>query len=197
MNYADWDYWKQIPKTDLYSAVKLSFGIDPRDDDKIPATKRNPCQDLKIMPEELLKERHEIAIANLYHGLDASSPDPSKEYGFSIVWLAKFATWALLKGWKIPRELEAMSGAKNETQIIDALANVTKPLATIERDSLLKLVIGMAVKGYSYDPNAKKNSAVTEIATDLEKLGLSLSDDTIRKFLKEGAEQLPAKPIKT
>lgn len=81
-----------------------------------------------------------------------------------------------------------------EQSINDEPANVNKPLTTIERDSLLKLVIGMAIKGYSYDPTAKKNSAVAEIAADLTLLGLQLGDDTIRKYLKQGNEHLPAKP---
>jgi hypothetical protein len=72
-----------------------------------------------------------------------------------------------------------------------------KPFTTSERDSLLKLVIGMAVKGYSYDPSAKKNTAVADISTDLVGLGLQLSDDTIRKYLIQGVKKLPPKPIKT
>lgn len=79
----------------------------------------------------------------------------------------------------------------------NAPSNADKPLTASERDSLLKLVIGMAMKGYSYDPNAKKNSAVADIAADLALLGLPLGDDTIRKYLKQGNEQLPAKPTNT
>lgn len=190
MFYADWNYWKRIPQIDLWSAVKLSFGIDPRDEGSIPLAKRNPCKDSKIMPEDLFKERHELARSNLYHGLDASPPDSGQDYGFSKVRLPKFATWALLIELEIPKELAAMAGPRNVTQINDTLGNVDKPLATIERESLLKLVIGMAVKGYSYDPDAKKNTSVSDIAADLAVLGLQLDVDTIRKYLKQGAELL-------
>jgi len=86
---------------------------------------------------------------------------------------------------------------KFEETINDTPTNMNKPLTTSERDSLLKLVIGMAMKGYSYDPTAKKNSAVADIAADLALLGLPLGDDTIRKYLKQGNEQLPAKPTNT
>lgn len=84
-----------------------------------------------------------------------------------------------------------------ELRISESEDVIEKPLTSSERDSLLKLVIGMAVKGYSYDPNAKKNSAVADIAADLALLGLPLGDDTIRKYLKQGNEQLPAKPTNT
>ena len=60
-----------------------------------------------------------------------------------------------------------------------------------ERDSLLKLVIGMAVKGYTYKPGASKSPIPTEIADDLALLGISLDVDTVRKWLKAGAELLP------
>ena len=84
-----------------------------------------------------------------------------------------------------------------EQSINDVPANADKPLTNIERDSLLKLVIGMAMKGYSYDPTAKKNSAVADITADLALLGLPLGDDTVRKYLKQGNEKLPEKPTTT
>lgn len=61
-------------------------------------------------------------------------------------------------------------------------------LSTREKNTLLKLVLGMAIKGYTYDPKQSRNSAVTDIASDLEALGISVDADTIRKWLKEAAE---------
>ena len=73
-----------------------------------------------------------------------------------------------------------------------------KPVSETERQSLYKLIIGMAIKGYKFDPKQSKSSVITDIQNDLEKLGISLSDDTIRKWLKEAASELPAsKPNKS
>ena len=66
-----------------------------------------------------------------------------------------------------------------------------KPLHTKERESLLKLVIGMAVKGYAYDPSATKSDKPQEIADDLANLGLDLDADTVRKYLRQGCELMP------
>ncbi len=66
--------------------------------------------------------------------------------------------------------------------------NSPKPKTEIsirERESLLQLVLGMAMKGYSYAPNATRSNIVKEIADDLLLAGLSLDEDTIRKYLNE------------
>jgi len=57
-----------------------------------------------------------------------------------------------------------------------------KRLGARERDSMLKLVIGMAIKGYGYDPKAGRSGAAREIAGDLLLAGLALDEDTIRKY---------------
>jgi hypothetical protein len=66
-----------------------------------------------------------------------------------------------------------------------------KPLGGRERDSMLKLIIGMAIKGYVYDPKAGRSGTVREIADDLRRAGLALDVDTIRKYLSEAKELLP------
>lgn len=64
-----------------------------------------------------------------------------------------------------------------------------KELDVRERESLLKLVIGMAVGRYRHELGAKKSVAVTPILQDVARLGLSVSDETVRKYLRE-AERL-------
>jgi hypothetical protein len=70
-------------------------------------------------------------------------------------------------------------------------AEAEKGMGARERDSLLKLVIGMAVAAYAYDPKAARSDRPTEIAGDLERNGVPLDVDTVRKWLREAAELLP------
>ena len=63
-----------------------------------------------------------------------------------------------------------------------------------ERESLLKLVIGMAVEQYGYNPNASRNEATAHIASDLATNGVPLDRDTILKWLREASELLPNEP---
>jgi hypothetical protein len=74
-------------------------------------------------------------------------------------------------------------------------------LSETERNTMLKLIIGMAIDAYSYDPDGKKNPATGNnngsIKVALEKLGLSADEKTIKKYLNEAAARYPdAKPRK-
>ncbi|WP_445658337.1 hypothetical protein [Achromobacter sp. NCFB-sbj8-Ac1-l] len=72
-----------------------------------------------------------------------------------------------------------------------------KPLSSRERDTLLTLIAAMAKEGYKHDPTNKARSAVSDILTDVQKAGLSISDQTIRDKLKDAWELLPGNPHKT
>lgn len=71
-------------------------------------------------------------------------------------------------------------------------SNLKKPepnLSETERRSLLKIIYGMAISKYDYRPGATRNYSTGanrgSIFADLERHGLSLDPDTIRKFIKE------------
>lgn len=63
-----------------------------------------------------------------------------------------------------------------------------------EQKTLLKLVIGMAIEQYNYIHTGARNSATAQIKDDLEAHGVGVSENTILKWLREGAELLPARP---
>lgn len=75
-------------------------------------------------------------------------------------------------------EISGSTGQKHDDNIGD-----------LERSSLLKMVLGMAISKYGYQPTALRNLATGEnkgsINADLQRMGLSLNSDTIRKFLNE------------
>jgi hypothetical protein len=67
-----------------------------------------------------------------------------------------------------------------------------KSLGAREREILLKIVIGMAIKGYAHMPHDGRTTTAREIASDLRLEGIPLDEDTIRKYLNEAKELLPA-----
>lgn len=58
-------------------------------------------------------------------------------------------------------------------------------------ESLLKMIIAMAVDGYGYNPLQKKSPVPRELADIIEMQGLNIDVDTVRKWLQEGAALLP------
>ncbi len=118
-----------------------------------------------------------------------------------------------LKGWKDLYEELAAKSAKETTELRAALqqsrrdtetltAKLTemgtslptgppeKPLNTRERESLQILAFISGVKAYGYDPD-HKSGAASKAEVDTEKLGLRITDDTIRKAWKAGADLAP------
>jgi hypothetical protein len=66
-------------------------------------------------------------------------------------------------------------------------------LSTSERNTLLKLVLGMAMHGFDHDPTGSRSKAPKDIADALAGVGLSVTDDTVRKWLKLAAETVAPK----
>jgi len=60
-----------------------------------------------------------------------------------------------------------------------------------ERDSLLKILLGLALTNYTYDPRSSRNTTAKEIFSDLNLHGISVDEDTIRKWLTQAKEYLP------
>ena len=83
--------------------------------------------------------------------------------------------------------------AKNQKiQELESSVIADKPLHTKERETLLKLIIGMATDGYGYDLNAARSPIPREIVEALTSKGISLDQDTVRGWLKKASELLPS-----
>ena len=74
-------------------------------------------------------------------------------------------------------ELEAVLSNKS--------SKLKNELSARERESFLKLILGLAMKGYRYDPKSTRSKEIKDIADDLREIDLSLDEDTIRKYLNE------------
>lgn len=66
----------------------------------------------------------------------------------------------------------------------------TKPDGAVSRHTLLRIVIGLAKTRFKYDPKIIKSTVPKDIENDLIRVDVLVTDDTIRKALKE-ANSLP------
>ncbi len=68
-------------------------------------------------------------------------------------------------------------------------------LSSKQYHSLYKMILGMAIEKYGYDPDSRRNTATGEnhgsICADLEKAGLQVDADTIREHLKAASAATP------
>ena len=62
---------------------------------------------------------------------------------------------------------------------------------TKEKNTLLKLLLGLALTNYEYNPHSSRNATAREISSDLALHNLSIDEDTVRKWLNEAKQQLP------
>jgi hypothetical protein len=99
-------------------------------------------------------------------------------------------------GWREAAE-NANRELRNAAEVLkavrqrdEATTSADKPLGKRERESLLKIIAAMAIGGYGHDPTAVRSETVRQIVDDLQRQGLNLSDDTVRRFLKEAIEHL-------
>lgn len=79
----------------------------------------------------------------------------------------------------------------------------SEQLNTKTENKMLQLILGMAMEAYGYDPySADRQDATGEnknsIQARLSKMGISISNDTIKRYLDKAVEDglCPAKPMK-
>lgn len=144
-------------------------------------TKFRPDQKPKFLFDDVERTTHAAYNAETFQALQAERN-------------AAKATVEDARKWA-EKKIEEVKALRAERDSLTAQVKAFDPLNTNERGTLLKLVIGMAIKGYSHDPAASKSTAPKEIADDLAALGMTITDDTVRKYLKQAADNvLSAKP---
>lgn len=191
--------WAELPHWSAYEGVCLVHDQLPREDMSIG---KSP----KIFPQELSGIRDkEYYLRLAQHCIDtAQLSTVLKPYEF-LDWAASVNLEYHLD-WKhaVERSAATVSGVPQSTgpELIARPDTAGPPigetglrdndeLKTREKGTLLKLVIGIAVEQYGYDQDVSRGEAVKNIASDLERVGLSLDRKTIRKWLTEAAELLP------
>ncbi|MDP1647976.1 MAG: hypothetical protein Q8M01_07230 [Rubrivivax sp.] len=100
---------------------------------------------------------------------------------------------ACKRGNEIVSERDALLGERDSLRaMVDKMAAPVDSgeLTTRERDSLLRILYGMACAApYRYDSSAARNEATATIASATAAADCGVDADTVRKYLKEAAER--------
>lgn len=221
---ADFDYWSKMPSWTLDEAIALSFGKNPKVVywsrlEKIPSYTSPFVQEYIKLRELALRAKswgqlYDPVLVGIFIGWAKKNDVPfPKELEEKVIargnnildWKKMYDDLLIRNNENVDRANKLLEDSRKQTEKLKeeikvALENksatpIEKPLKTRERETLLKMIIGMAVDFYGYDPKASKSTVPKEISDNLDLLGISVSDDTIRKWLREAAEYLPNEPV--
>lgn len=183
--FPDYDYWGMRDRISVEEFVWLSIGLEPDENLKRyfeRSSSRSGNQNARLRKEAQRRRDLLNAANNLRDQRDSIRTDVAKEW-LDQVQLAVPEAFqgALLKAWK---RLNAK----------DAVLAVTTPNEDERRPepremrSIAKLLTAIAIEEYGYDPRAARSPIPGEIEGISDKHGLSISKETVLKYLRLGAK---------
>lgn len=179
----NWEKWRQVPDVRLWEGIALSLDIEPDPSDLGDANEM--AQFMVSRESKEFGERLFVATRRLSSkgDLRLNSGEPSR----SMVRLSQFAIWVLSLGWKVPPAFADLAPRPSGTE---SRGNTERSLEGKARATALKLILGMAIQAYRYDPKAKRSSSPKQIADDLQRSGIALTDETVRQWLQVAAQEV-------
>lgn len=197
-NTPDYDAWFRRDAYMAYEIQLLAIGIDPKSDfaDLILEANTNGLPrkySRNVEIQKALKQYQELkdifdrsergGKLQRYRYRDYIPQSAALEFIVDTgVFCEAFRVAA--KKWA-DRKLAGHEGTKPKPAASPSPVARERALVTRERATVLKLIAGMAIRGYAYDPKAAKNAAIGDIESDLQLLGVRLDQDTIRKWVQE------------
>lgn len=177
-------FWANLSQWTLAEAVALTVNRDPKQF-------IDPAEGASLLGQCKNVEHYHYVQEHIKRAVQAGELTDPVQPGIYVAWaqkrdlgfpevLAKLVPAAAADNQNAPSKLAKKPADKNQTALMR------------ERNTLLKLFFCAAVDGYGYDPKAERSPTAKEMESAFERLGIRISDDTIRKYLNEAKEHLPA-----
>ena len=103
----------------------------------------------------------------------------------------KLRKWVLEAGVSTHPQFLDYIGAADHDHSAAKKDGAAEKIDKREKIALAKLVAALAIDGYGYNPGSIRSPIPKEIEGICDKLGLGLTSETIRKYLRLGATHLP------
>ncbi len=184
---ADFDYWSKAAFLDLDEALFLSVGLEPKPK-FLEALKPDTSKRANADPiVEFMQARKELFRRefNPYRG---STTHKASSYLDWIKSVELKVHPAFLRMLEKMVQRTVVADPKPKTELTSDSLEMFDPR---EKLSLAKLIVVIAIREYGYDPTSKKSPIPREIENIAAELGLTLSNETIRKYLQLGSRELP------
>lgn len=172
---ADFAFWATVACWTPNEAAILSLDLDPeiRESTLVPETAQLDLVSYR---------RRELLILRAIEAGQLPSPLTPRA----------FVAWAKQRGIEIPENLR-LAVIDDSRQHDDV--TVGDNCHTKEAASMLKMILGMARGCYAWNPNDLRSTVVSDILHDLDKVGISLSANTIRSRLKEAYDRYGSQSV--
>lgn len=177
---ADFGYWSQSPHYTNHEALMLSLGIEP--------THFSSGQ--LVAMEERIKKNGKELWAPLHYLLRRKEQFRRQfpiDHGQGRIFPQRLFGWFELIELDIPLEFTSRYFKSTQEQINDTTSEIPKRPHKRELDSVAQLFTVMAIDYYGYRPDAARSPTPKEIVEAAAKVGIDISDDTVRKYLRLGA----------
>ncbi len=179
---ADFKHWSQNPRFSRHEALMLSVGVEPHhlEERKVEElAERNAEGRAKLLkPLQTLLRRRDL-IERQFRGR-MQSPNISPRDLFA---------WFQLVDLDVHPEFTSKYLDTSKGGAYPAKPS-TKPDQR-EINSICQLFTAIAIDSLGYDPHQKRSTVPKEIVDFASGMGLEISVDTVRKYLKRGAEIIP------
>ena len=206
---ADFIYWSKMQEWSIEEGIALIHGKDPKTVNYSSLKRSAPLSDLRKQFDEIIelakrsvkwKKLYDPALPSLFikwakdNGFEAPlelDRQVLKRKGNTVDWKKQYDDLLKLNNGNVGKADKLIADQRNVIDGLKLPIHNKSDLNTKEKTSLLKILLGLTLTNYEYNPNASRNSTAREIASDLELQGLSVDEDTIRKWLNQSKEYLP------
>lgn len=203
--FAKYDYWSKTEFFTLDEILWLSVGLEPLEEFNRalgPVTRtardRDPVVSHMVGRRELFRRRLDPNNYDLRHTaqtvLSWANEVQLELHPGCLRMLEAMVQRKAFSGDAAPVVVSPTAGNSGDTDTAQVVPNAetnTKRLDPRERLGMAKLLVAMAIKEYGFDPTSKRSPIPAELEGIAAQLGLEITQETILKYLRLGAQHLP------
>lgn len=193
----DFAHWCRMARWDVAQAAALSLGLDPE------AFKLETGDDLEPELQTRYLKRRALVLNHVQTGRILHSVEPvdflswAQSNGIEVhaaLVEAVESVGGTIANWRLEAEQSRAELSKCRAKVDEitghAAASNRRTLLPKEEASLLKIVLGVAMAEYGFAPGRGNSRAPKAIADALRTHGITIDEDTVRKWLVKAADEV-------
>lgn len=182
---ASFHHWATMDYLNLDEAVCLTLGVPP--------TTFSEAQLLRFSKNEFDPGMRSLRVGKFIGGRYEAirrkfDPQTTGAVAFQTV---ELTAWIHEVELEVPEKFRSSFQKRFEPLSVGKPSQKNAKVDRRELNSIAKLLTVVAIEQFDYQPSSPRSRVPAKIKDMADRLGLELSEDTIRKFLRLGADSLP------